>query len=132
MCDLPGSDNYLTMQSDEIALNEFEAAVLDHMADQAPTLRSAISKLTLASRELTGVGSFTHFAPNQTSRFESSTGPLALDCHISMPGVPSGLGAILFFEPDSIALLEIFAYGDDAWSGSWEGFSFGDRVTNNQ
>jgi hypothetical protein len=115
------------MKSDENALNEFEKAVLKRMADQAPALASAISELALSSRELTGVGSYTKFASNQTLVFDTSTGPLALDVHISMPGVPLGLGALLFFNANSIAFLEIFAHGDDAWGGNWEGFSLDER-----
>lgn len=60
------------MKSDELALNEFEKAVLKLMADQAPTLSSAISELAVSSRELTGVGSFTNFASNQTLVFDTS------------------------------------------------------------
>lgn len=112
------------MKSDEITLNEFEKAVLKRMADQVPTLLPVVSELTLSRRELTGVGSFTNFAYHHAEVFDRSDGPLALDVHILMPGVQNGLGALLFFNANSIAFLEIFAYGDDAWSGSWEGFSF--------
>ncbi len=117
------------MKSDESALNELEKAVLKRLADQAPTLSSTISGLALSSRELTGVGSFTNFASNQTSVFDTITVPLALDGHISMPGVQLGLGALLFFNVNSIAFLEIFAYGDDAWDGNWEGFSLEESQT---
>ena len=117
------------MKSDELALNEFEKALLKRLADKAPTLSSAISDLAVSSRELTGVGSFTNFASNQTFEFDTSTGPLALDVHISIPSVQFGLGALLFFNVNSIAFLEIFAYGDDAWDGNWEGFSLEKRET---
>ena len=117
------------MKSYESALNDFEKAVLKRMADQAPTLSSTISVLALSSRKLTGVGSFTNFASNETFVFDTSTGPLALDVPISMPGVQLGLGALLFFNVNSIAFLEIFAYGDHAWDGHWEGFSFEESET---
>ena len=113
------------MQSNEETLNEFEISILKRMADQLPHLLPVISQLTVSLRVQTGVGSFTNFASHSTNVGDTNGGPLALDCHISMPGVPNGLGALLFFNANSIALLEIFSYGDDAWTGNWEGYSFG-------
>jgi hypothetical protein len=40
-----------------------------------------------------------------------------------MPGVENGMGALLFFKLNNIFVLEIFTYGDDAWTGNWEGYS---------
>jgi hypothetical protein len=115
------------MQSDEAKLNEFERSILERMADQLPALLPVIPELAVSSRELTGVGSFTNFASHHVEVRDRSNGPLALDCHISMQGVRNGLGALLFFNVSSIAFLEIFAYGDDAWGGNWEGYSLGER-----
>lgn len=97
------------------------------MADELPSLLPVIPELTVSNRELTGVGSFTNFVSRHAELPDTSDGPLALNCHISMPGVQNGLGALLFFKGNSIAFLEIFAYGDDAWAGSWEGYSLGER-----
>jgi hypothetical protein len=117
----------LTMKKDEATLNEFERAVLNHMRDQLPALSPTISELRLSHRELTGVGSFTNFANHDAKVPVPTDGPLALDVHILMPGVQNGLGALLFFNADSITSLEIFTYGDDGWSGNWEGFSFAEH-----
>jgi hypothetical protein len=111
------------MQSEVKRLNEFESAILDRMADQLPALLPVIPKLTVSYRELTGVGSFTNFVSHHAEVPDMSDGPLALNCPISMPGVQNGLGALLFFNVSSISFLEIFTYGDDAWAGSWEGYS---------
>jgi hypothetical protein len=105
-------------------LNEFEKAMLNRIKHQLPALASNISELTLSHRELTGVGSFTYFAKLDARVPVPNDGPLALDVHILMPGVQNALGAMLFFNADSIAFLEIFTYGDDGWNGHWEGFSF--------
>jgi hypothetical protein len=110
--------------SDEAPPNEFEIAVLKRMANQLLSLSPVISELTVASRKLTGVGSFTNFANNHAELPDAVSGPLALDAQIAMPGVRHGLGALLFFDVNSIAVLEIYSYGDETWSGNWEGFSF--------
>jgi hypothetical protein len=117
------------MKSDETAPNEFETAILKRMADQLPTLFPLIPELAVSHRELTGVGSFTNFVSHQAEVFNADKGPLALDFHILMPGVKNGLGALLFFNASSIAFLEIFTYGVDAWTGDWGGYSLVDSQT---
>ena len=104
--------------------NESERAILNRMGEQCPELAQAILELTLSHRELTGVGSFTNFASRGAPLSLSTDGPLALDVQILMPGVQNGLGALLFFDSTRIAFLEIFSYGDEGWSGNWDGFSF--------
>lgn len=114
------------MPSDEAQLNEFEIAIMGRLAAQMPSLLPIIPKLAVSSRELTGVGSFTNFTRHDTEVPNTPNGPLALDCHIFTPGVKGGLGALLFFNANQIAFLEIFAYGDDAWAGKWDGYSLGE------
>ena len=111
------------MKSNPSTLNEFEIAILTCMANQLPSLLSVIPKLKVSNRELTGVGSFTNFVNNHEEVSEADAGPLALNFHILMPGVQHGLGALVFFDANSIAVLEIFTYGDDAWTGNWEGYA---------
>ena len=111
------------MQSDEAKLNAFEKFILERIADQLPTLLQVIPELVVSSREFTGVGMFTNFASHHAEVSNAYDCPLALDCHISMPGVQNGLGALLFFNVHGIAFLEIFSYGNDAWAGNWEGYS---------
>lgn len=108
----------------EMTLNEFEKTILERFTNQVPALAPFTSQLEAIRRELTGVGSFTHFARRHTVGFDTSTGPIPLDIHILIPGIQHGLGALLFFSANTIDCLEIFAYGDDAWGGNWEGFSF--------
>jgi hypothetical protein len=112
------------MKTDGTVLNELERAVLNRMQHQLPALSSYISELTLSHRKLTGVGSFTNFAIHDARVPVPTDSPLALDVHILMPGVQNGLGALLFFNVDRSAFLEIFSNGDDGWSGTCEGFSF--------
>lgn len=119
------------MKLNQGMLNEFEIAILTRMADQLPALLQIIPKLEVGNRELTGVGSFTYFVSNQAEVPDANDGPLALDFHILMPGVQHGLGALLFFDADGIAVLEIFTYGEDAWTGIWDGYALVECQTNN-
>jgi hypothetical protein len=42
-----------------------------------------------------------------------------------MPGVPNGMGAILFCKNGAPELLEIYTNGDVLWDGVFTGFSIG-------
>src|SRR5262245_6207298 len=39
------------------------------------------------------------------------------------PGVPNGMGAVLFCRGGRLQFLEVFAYGDDHWAGVYDGFA---------
>jgi len=74
------------------------------------------------SREFTGVGSFTNFACEESA----ADGPdlqVGLDDLIKMPGVPNGMGAVLFCKGNRPRCLEVFTYGDDLWEGVYHGFT---------
>ncbi len=113
------------MRPGQIAPNEFELALLDRLASKEPALRRAVEHLRVLSREFTAVGSYTNFACEDAA----TTGPdkqLGLDALIAMPGVPNGMGAVLFCKGDTPQCLEVFAYGDDHWEGVYEGFTIQD------
>lgn len=117
--------------------NEFELAILERLANKDPSIRGSVSQLHVLSREFTGVGSFTNFACDETSAGVPDQ-PIALDDLIRMPGVPNGMGAVLFCKGSRPRCLEIFVYGDDPWEGIYDGFEIektkgqGTVVTNRQ
>ena len=104
--------------------NAFEIAVLQRMAQGVPALRSIITNLRVLRRELTGAGSYTHFAPTPTLAI--ADGYIGLDSLILMPGVPNGMGAALAVTSGCPDFLEVFTYGEDSWDGSYSGFAIHD------
>ncbi len=102
--------------------NDFELAILERLAVQKPSLRRAVDGLIVLSREFTGVGSFTKFKCDEST---SSTPErqVGLDGLIRMPGVPNGLGAVLFYIGEQLKCLEVYTYGDEHWDGAYDGFS---------
>ena len=110
------------MRPGQIKPNEFELAILECIASKEPSVRASIGQLHVVSREFTGVGSFTNFACA-----ESSTGAteqhVDLDALIKMPGVPNGMGAVLFCKGGRPKCLEVFTYGNDHWEGVYDGFA---------
>lgn len=105
--------------------NEFECAILERIARDEPSLRGPFTSLRVLSREFTGVGSFTRFLSNDK---EGSSRQMGLQNLIHIPGVPNGLGAVLFCKGGSPECLELFTYGDDRWDGLYEGFFFAEEV----
>ena len=101
--------------------NEFEMAVLERIAQAAPAFRPSITSLRVLRRELTGAGSYTHFAP--TAPLAIPDGFVALDALILMPGVPNGMGAVLAVTSGYPDFLELFTYGEDSWDGTYSGFA---------
>jgi len=113
------------MRPGQLKPNEFEVAILERLALDLPRLVPLISQLHVQSREYTGVGSYTNFLCAE-STLELGEQPVHLNSLISMPGVPNGMGAVLFFENGKPKFLEIFTYGDP-WDGVYDGFSI-DKV----
>nr|CAS02705.1 putative integron gene cassette protein [uncultured bacterium] len=81
-------------------------AVLEHIAQTTPLLRSAINDLLVCRRVLTGAGSYTYFAP--TVPVAIPDGYLTMDSLINMPGVPYGMGAALAMTSGYPEFLEPF------------------------
>jgi len=115
----------MTMRPGQLEPNEFELALLERFAAKDPSLY--LDSLHVLSREFTGVGSFTKFLCDGSSETKWDR-DLHLGAIISMPGVPSGLGAILFCTGRHPNLLEICTFGDEHWDGLYEGFVIPDTV----
>lgn len=74
--------------------------------------------LKVARRETTGVGSYIVFDR------EGQPFPRLGICHqfgfsgeLKVPGVPSGLGAVIDVESGQLNHIEFFTYGDETWDG---------------
>lgn len=101
--------------------NELELAILDRIAIKEPGLRGRVRQLRVLGREFTGVGSFTRFRCEGSST-DARDRQVGLDASIAMPGVPNGMGAVLFCKGDQPECLEIYTY-DDHWDGAYDGFT---------
>jgi hypothetical protein len=110
------------MRPGQIKPNEFELAILKRLASRDASIRPSIDQLHVLSREFTGVGSFTNFACEDASA-DTSEHQVSLDALIEMPGVPNGMGAVLFCKGDRPKCLEVFTYGNDPWEGVYDGFT---------
>ena len=100
--------------------NALELAVLARLSVAGAPVDA--SKLNVVGREITGAGSYTTFATADAPPdvWRDSVG---LDVLIEVPGVPNGLGAVLWLNNDLPLCLEIYTYGGDSWDGSFEGYS---------
>ena len=106
----------------QIEPNEFELAILEHLAQKVPCLGPLIPKLHVLSREFTGVGCYTNFRCDESTP-DLGDRDVGLDANISMPNVPMGLCAVLSCENGKPKVLEICSYGKDHWDGVFEGFA---------
>lgn len=111
------------MKPGQLHPNEFEIAILEQMAYEAPFIREFIDKLHVLSREFTGAGSYTNFSQLTEAVPDIGNRPISLDSLIVMPGVENGMGATLFFEEGHPKFLETYTYGDVLWGGEYDGFS---------
>ena len=110
-----------TMRPGQIDVNDLEKAILEHLVSQELLICEPVHRLHVLSREFTGVGSFTRFAC-EGSGVSGSEKPISLDALINIPGIPNGMGAVLFLKGGKPECLEIFTYGD-LWDGIYDGFS---------
>jgi len=110
------------MPPGQVKPNEFELAILERLASKEPSIRRSVGHLHVLSREFTGVGSFTEFASEQSSA-DAPEEQVSLDGLIKKPGVPNGMGAVLFCKGGRPRLLEVFTYGNDHWEGVYDGFA---------
>jgi hypothetical protein len=102
--------------------NEFEAAILGRLASKEPSIKDSLGVLHVLSRRFTGAGSFTDFGSEESTAGSADT-RVGLDAIVKVPGVPNGLGALLFCKQGKPQCLEIFTFGDDHWDGTYSGFS---------
>jgi hypothetical protein len=111
----------VTAEPKQAVPNAFEAAILEAVARERPSLNLDVAHLRVKGRKYTGVGSYTDFLCDEPGEQES----VSLKASISVPGVPSGMGAALYCRGQRPACLETFTYGNDFWTGAFDGFSVG-------
>lgn len=117
-------------------LSQLSMSAHDPTSKQANALESAIlarllvagapvdaSTLNVVNRNVTSAGSYTTFATADPPP-DLWRDRVGLDMLIEIPGVPNGLGAVLWLNNGSPFCLEIYVFGEDAWDGSFEGYSF--------
>jgi hypothetical protein len=107
---------------DDDRLTIFERAILERIASKHPSLQQLVPTLRVLKRQLTGAGSYTDLdGPAPSAIFADAH--IGMEGLINMPSVENGMGAVLFFREGRPALLEIFTFGGESWSGSTTGFS---------
>jgi len=110
------------MRPGQLKPNDFELAILKRLASKESSIGNAFDRLHVLSREFTGVGSFTNFKCEESVLGDHEK-QIGLDALINMPGVPNGMGAVLFLKGGMPKCLEVFSYGGDHWDGVYDGFS---------
>ena len=101
--------------------NAFEVAILQAMARERPSLELDLEHLGVRRRKYTGVGSYTDFLCDPSGERRS----FGLRAPITVPGVPNGMGAVLFCRGQRPECLETFTHSDVFWTGASDGFSVG-------
>ena len=92
-------------------------AILDQHEDVRPLLSEQLDRITITSREPTGVGLYVTFVDQGPVADESLQRELGFDGEIHLPGVPLGLGAVLDVTRGRLNHLELFTYGEP-WDGN--------------
>jgi len=110
------------MRPGQLKPNDFEHAILERLVRQEPSSGEFAQRLHVLSREFTGVGSFTYFKCDESAA-DLPERRVGLDALIKMPGVPNGMGAVLFCKGDEPSCLEVYTYGDNHWDGVYDGFT---------
>ena len=100
-------------------LNAFEVAILRAISHEHPAIVVDVDRLRVRTRRYTGVGSYTDFDCAESGE----TRILSLKADLVVPGVPHGMGAVLYCRGQQLQCLETFTRGDDYWNGASEGFS---------
>lgn len=110
------------MRPGQLTPDDLELAILRCISKKQPSIVESIEKLHVLSREFAGVGSFTRFHLDDVAA-DASTQHVGLDALINVPGVPKGMGAVLFCKGVKPEVLEVYTCGDDHWDGVHDGFS---------
>jgi hypothetical protein len=111
----------VTGRPEQSSPNAFEVAILQAMARERPSLELDFDHLAVRRRKYTGVGSYTDFLCDSSGE----RGSFELKAPLTVPGVPKGMGAVLFCRGQRPECLETFTCGEDYWTGASEGFSVG-------
>ena len=114
------------MADSPLALNSLERAVMEMLlAGNHPVLRilaDQLSKASITSRELTGVGFFTRFSvPETAARVVNPASFLIDDVSADLDGLEHGAGFVLWGKEGVLACLEGFSYAEP-WPQSVDGF----------
>jgi hypothetical protein len=104
-------------------LSAFERAILELMGSDRESLRPLVPRLQVLKREFTGAGSYTDLACPESAP-DLGDGHIGIDVLINVPGVPNGMGAVLFCKAGAPKLLEIYTFGGESWNGIADGFFF--------
>lgn len=106
-------------------MTKLEVAVLKELSREHPEIGGLLGELTVAKREFSGVGSFTHFQPlaNPIPGYPKFR-RISLSKIVTFPELKNGLGGCLEVVNGSPDMLELYAYGSESWSGSEEQFGF--------
>jgi len=106
-------------------LNTLEKAILNEIANTYPELSSHIESIRITKRELTGVGSYTNFAPiEEPIKVVDNLQILNLNKLINIPSIEHGLGAHIEMKNGIPEFLEIYTYGNSSWDGTYDQFNF--------
>ena len=96
-------------------------AILDPQQGQYSLLLAQIPHLSVIKREMTGVGGYTYFRIDPTSKLSTLDPSINIVLTASkmaeMDSPPSGLGFALDVTNGYINFLEFFTYGDEKWDG---------------
>lgn len=107
--------------------NELELAILKRLRIGEVAIDT--NKLQVIDREITGAGSYTTFALSDVPT-DASRSHVDLNALIELPGVPNGLGAVLWLRGGVPECLEIYTFGeDDSWDGTFDGYTIGSSRT---
>jgi hypothetical protein len=104
-------------------LTEIEMQALERLLAGADArlaaLRAQLERATVSSREMTGVGFFTHFSvPPEVPRLESGSRRIVIhDVYGEVDGLEHSAGFVLFVEDGIIGCLECFIV-DGRWPES--------------
>src|ERR1700760_4770705 len=109
-----------------MAMNDLEPAVLNLLvAGKHPildALRGQLPKLSVSTRNLTGVGFFTTFDRPQTDPSTPAVNLVFGDVEASFAGLSHGAGFVLFVESGKLHMLEGYTY-DEKWPASARSFT---------
>ena len=103
-------------------LTQFEFMLLSTILTQKDPdyshLLAVLPGLKVSSRQTTGVGAYISFDSSECIANDCNDIDLGLNDVVTVPDVPSGLGAVLSISSGKISYLELFTYGDELWCGN--------------
>lgn len=106
----------------DTSLTQFERSLVEAILRQhfghEISSKSDLSHLRVVQRKSNSAGGYVTFEKNQfVSALSGKTLELGFDGEITIPDLPSGLGAVLLLEKGELRHLELFSYGNELWDG---------------